>query len=100
MTNDSIALQLQMYFNIRLTPADLVRLGSNLNSWSHLNELLVLDQFSLEDLKKLLTLEVVGKQRKQVLTNLTSKIKTKETKHVQSIIAQCLHRKENSSSSS
>lgn len=75
-----------MYFNEVITPDDIVRLGTNLNSWHHLNELLILDQFSLSDLKKLLILETEGKQRQQVLTNLCSKIKTKETKHVRTII--------------
>lgn len=84
------ALPLQFYFNVHISWEDYRRLGPNLSSWSRLNELLILGQFPLEDLKRLLILELSIARRKQVLEKLQSRISTAETKHIQSIVNNAL----------
>lgn len=83
-------LPLQFHFNVHISNADYVRLGPALKSWSHLNELLVLGQFPLEDLKRLLILELALQRRKQVMEKLRSRITTAESKHIQLLVAHAL----------
>ena len=84
------ALLLQHYLNVHISAEDYVRLGPALGSWAHLNELLVLRQFSVLDLKRLLVLEVSLQNRKQVLLKLRSRILTAESKHIQTLIENAL----------
>jgi hypothetical protein len=86
----SRSLPLQFYFNTIITPDDYVRLGPNLSSWTRLNDLLILGQFTIMDLKKLLILELAFGCRKQVLTKLRSRITTAESKHIKLLITNAL----------
>lgn len=83
------------YLQITLTVGDRVRLGSQLSTWAHLNEMFLLNQFTIEDTKKLLVLELDGACRKQVLTKLRSRLKTKESNHVQQLITSALEASSN-----
>lgn len=83
-------LQLQFYLNVQIDMEDYTRLGPNLFSWRHLNELLILGVFPLDDLKRLLILELALQRRKQVLTKLRSRIKTAESQHIIRLISNAL----------
>lgn len=84
------AVPLHFHFNVQIHAADYVRLGPHLKSWEHLSALLVLNQFPLEDLQRLLVIELSMQCRQQVLTKLRSRIATAETKHVQQLIDHAL----------
>ena len=75
-----------MYLGVIPTKQDRTRLAVHLASWGHLNSLLILNVFSLEELYKLLLYELLGARRQQVLLKLQSRIITHQRKHLNNIV--------------
>lgn len=71
---------------------DLKRLKPHLGGWNHLNEILLLNQMSAEDIKKLILIEITNKEREQILSKLTARLKSLELKQLREHIRICLKR--------
>lgn len=78
--------RVMMYLGVIPTKQDRTRLAVHLASWGHLNSLLILNVFSLEELYKLLLYELLGARRQQVLLKLQSRIITHQRKHLNNIV--------------
>ena len=73
----------------RVTAKDRARLGPHLANYNLLNEILLLNNLSVEDVHILLELELQGKARRFVLYRLIGRIKSKERKQ----LIQCVNQK-------
>lgn len=69
-----------------LSEADRTRLGHWLANYNLLNEGLVLDEFPLEDLKRLVLLERDGQRRKPFLRRLVGRVVASERRRVWSAV--------------
>jgi hypothetical protein len=92
MKNAFAVLPLMGFLQVEsIMPEEFPTLENHLESWTKLNELLVLDTFSVSVLKKLLIVELVTKQRKLILSKLRSRIMTKESQHIKTLIHNALN---------
>jgi len=67
---------------VTLSHRDQDRLGPHLSNWNRLNEILLLSP-SETDLRKLVILELMGKQRKAIITRLLPAIQRAERKRIE-----------------
>ena len=62
-----------------------------LSNYNKLVEHLASGDFSQEDLKRLVLLEVKGKKREHVLNRLVARVQTKERERIHSNIEKCVN---------
>lgn len=82
--------QLLNVLHVHLSLKDTKRLKPHLSSWPRLNELFLLGGLSPDDLRKLILIEVQGKQRRQILDKLVSRLKSAERVQLRELINQCI----------
>lgn len=63
--------------NVTLTEDDVARLGPHLKNYNHLNEILLLNELSIEDVQKMYLLEHKGRRRAPILRRLRGRITAK-----------------------
>lgn len=82
--------ELLQRLGVTVTNADIKRLKPHLSGWVHLNELLVADFFTAEDIKKLLVIEINDRGRRQILDKLCARLCTKQLELLRDLVAACL----------
>lgn len=85
--------ELLQRLGVTVTNADIKRLKSHLSGWVHLNELLVADFFTTEDIKKLIVIELNDRARRQILDKLCARLSTKQLEHLRDLVAACIKAK-------
>lgn len=74
MTAKKVTPAPQPEFVVELSRRDRKRLEPHLSGWNRLNEMLVLGEFTNDDLRKLIALELEGSNRRAILTKLAQRI--------------------------
>lgn len=77
---------LTSYLRKDVTQEEYTRLLPALQSWARLNELLILDTFTLEDIKVLIILEVAYSRRLQVMDKLVGRYTSQIRQHVLTLL--------------
>lgn len=70
--------ELENKLRVRVTARDRARLAPHLAGWNHLQEMLLLEDFTLEEIKMLILLEVEGSRRQTILDRLLARMKKME----------------------
>lgn len=69
---------LEHTLSVRVSAKDRARLAPHLSGWNHLNELLLLNEFTLAEVKMLLLIEIEGAARKSIMDRLVARVKRLE----------------------
>jgi hypothetical protein len=79
---------------VTVSKKDLIRLRDHLTNWNRLNEILLLgEQVSTDDLRRLIVLELAGKARKRILLALVSRLYSRQQKTLWKEILRCVKAK-------
>ena len=70
--------ELENKLRVHVTARDRARLAPHLAGWNHLQEMLLLEDFTLEEIKMLIILEVEGSRRQIILDRLLARMKKME----------------------
>jgi hypothetical protein len=79
-----------LFPDVVVTNGDSVRLGPHLTNYNRLNEILILNNLPIEDVQKMILLELKGKSRQFILRKLVGRLKSKERKQLLHNLASCL----------
>lgn len=90
MPPSDVVVKLEVKFGTALSKKDRTRLEPHLVGYNRLNELLLLNGIPIEDIQKLIMLEVEGKRRPFILKKLVGRLKSKERQQLHNLIASCL----------
>ena len=69
---------LEKKLRVRVTSHDRARLSPHLAGWNHLQEMLLLEDFTLEEIKMLLLIEAEGACRQTIMDRLIARMKKME----------------------
>jgi hypothetical protein len=79
---------------VTVSKKDLIRLRDHITNWNRLNEILLLgEQVSTDDLRRLIVLELAGKARKRILLALVSRLYSRQQKTLWKEILRCVKAK-------
>lgn len=78
-----------LFPGLRLTKLDARRLNPHIQNYNLLNEILLLNSLTIEDVQRMVVLELGGKGRQFVLKRLVGRLKTKERQELLNNIHQC-----------
>lgn len=81
--------ELTQRFGVSLTIKDVKRLLPHLSNWPKLSNVLMLG-LPNEDLKKMVLIELNGKQRREILSRLCARLKKQELKQLRELVFACL----------
>lgn len=69
---------LEQKLKVRVTARDRSRLAPHLAGWNHLQEMLLLEEFTLEEVKMLIFIEAEGACRPAIMDRLIARMKKME----------------------
>ena len=79
---------------VTVSKKDLIRLRGHITNWNHLNEILLLgEQVTTDDLRRLIVLALAGKARRRILLALVSRVYGRQQKTLWKEILRCVKAK-------
>ena len=81
---------IQWVFDNKISDEDRLRLSPHISNYNRLNEILVLNGIAIEDIQKLILLELEGDQRPFILGKLVGRLKSKERNQLLTVIQSCV----------
>lgn len=74
--------ELENKLRVHVTARDRARLAPHLAGWNHLQEVLLLEEFSLDEIKMLVLIEAEGQCRQTIMDRLLARMKKMERKEL------------------